>query len=107
MGKPKFTFKTESYGLYSKWDRNSKELPKIIKFTTEIPAIVDNEFGYILRIKKGKGLKLQYSINHPNIPDENNKPMAPFTGEVYISSNDFMFYIGDCIWEPAENKTGS
>ena len=40
------------------------------------------------------------------MPDENNIPMTPFTGEVYIKSNDFRFYIGDCIWSPVDNKTG-
>lgn len=106
MGKLKINIEIESYGIYTKWDRNSKTLPEIKKFTNEIPAIPDTEFGYILHIKKGKSQTIEFEIKHPDIRDKNNKPMAPFTGEIFISSNDFRFYIGDCIWTPVENKTG-
>ena len=107
MSKQKPIIQIESYGLYSKWNRNSKDLPAIKEFTVNIPAVEDNEFGYILHIKKGKGLKIHFSINHPNITDEKGQIMPPFTGEVFINSNDFRFYIGDCIWAPVENKTGN
>ncbi|MCD8265333.1 MAG: DUF3859 domain-containing protein [Tannerellaceae bacterium] len=48
---PEFTIL--SYGLYTPWDRNSKELPKVLRHTLDIPAAIDVEFGFILSVKKG------------------------------------------------------
>ncbi|MFC2137590.1 DUF3859 domain-containing protein [Bacteroidota bacterium] len=106
MGKRKIDFIIESFGLYSKWDRNSKELPKIIEFITQIPAKVDAEFGYILHIKGGKGEKIEFIISHPQFKDINGNIAKPFTGEVYINTNDYRVYLGDCIWEPVNDKKG-
>ncbi len=106
MAKINPQFKIRSYGIYSKWDHDSKELPKIKEFTTEIPAQEDIEFGYILNVKKGKGAKLSYCINHPNITDSNGDVMAPFCDEIHVTNNDWDFFLGDTIWLPIENKTG-
>ncbi|MGJ8693370.1 MAG: DUF3859 domain-containing protein [Thalassotalea sp.] len=106
MAKVKPTFSIESFGIYSQWDAQAKDLPKIKEFTTDIPAELDIEFGYILKVKKGKGIKLNFTIFHPDIPDKTGEVMPPFTEEVYVSNNDWDFFIGDTIWEPVENKVG-
>ena len=106
MPQRKPEIKIESYGRYSKWERDSKELPSILEFTNSIEAVEGNEFGMIIRIIKGKGLKLDYSIKHPPFQDAQGKPEPDFTGEYFINSNDFRFFIGDCIWLPVEDKAG-
>lgn len=95
-----------SYGIYSTWDSKSKQLPKIQEFTTEVPADIDIEFGYIVNIKKAKGEKVRYCIYHPGITTESGEVLEPFDGEEYVGSNDWDFYLGDTIWEPADNKVG-
>ena len=95
-----------SYGIYEHWDPKSKVLPKIIKFTTDIPAELDVEFGLTVNIKKGKGTKIFYCIYHPKIPDKEGNIMEPFSGVVYIQNNDWNFYLGDTLWEPVSNKMG-
>jgi len=106
MAKRRPTFKMYSYGEYSKWDRESKEIPKIIDITTEIKASIGTEFGYVLHIKNGKGETVQFRIDHPPFLDDNGEVSQPFTGEQFIRTNDFEFYLGDCIWKPLENKLG-
>ena len=106
MAKRKPIFKMYSYGEYSKWDRNSKEIPKILNFSTEIEAVPGTEFGYVLHVKQGKGETLTFKIDHPPFKDEQGKIRPPFTGEQFIRTNDFEFYLGDCIWEPIEDKLG-
>lgn len=95
-----------SYGIYSGWDSKSKQLPKIKQFTLRVPAEIDIEFGYIINIKKAKGQKIQYCIEHPHITADSGEVLAPFSGEVHINSNDWDFYLGDTIWEPIDNKVG-
>ncbi len=106
MAKRRPIFKLYSYGEYSQWDRNSKEIPKILNFTTEIKAEIGTEFGYVLQIKNGKGESIQFKIAHPPFKDEDGNVRPPFTGEQFIRTNDFEFYLGDCIWEPLEDKLG-
>ncbi len=106
MPQRKPEIKIESYGRFSKWERGSKELPSILEFTTSIEALEGNEFGMIIRIIGGKGLKLDYCIKHPFFHDADGKVEPDFTGEYYINSNDFRFYIGDCIWLPVKDKVG-
>jgi len=106
MAKKKPEVKLVSWGSYTQWNSESKDLPKLVKMTREIPCELDVEFGYILNIKKAKNQKLQYCIYHPNIPDEAGVPMAPFAGEEYIRQNDWNFFIGDTVWLPLENKKG-
>jgi len=99
-------FEIKSCGLYSVWDRNSKELPKIIKHTLEIPAEIGVEFGFVLSVKKGKGETLDFRIDHPPFPDESGEIMPPFEGSYFVNSNDFLFFIRDTVWEPVEDKKG-
>lgn len=95
-----------SYGIYSAWQSKSKDLPKIQKFTHDIPAEIDIEFGLTINIKRARGSKIHFTIEHPDILDENGQPRAPFTGEVHVTNNDWIFYLGDTIWAPIEDKCG-
>ena len=106
MAKPKIVCKMVSYGVYKGWDKNSKDLPKITKFCDTLPAKIGIEFGYVLNIKKAKGKKLFYRIEHPPFLDDNGIESPPFIGELYVRTNDWQFFLGDTIWEPAENKIG-
>ena len=65
MAKKKIEIEIKSWGIYSKWERESKELPKIKKFAEKIPAIEDIEFGYILHLKGAKGKMIDFVIKHP------------------------------------------
>lgn len=107
MAKSKPEVKLVSYGIYSQWDAASKDLPKLQRFTVEVQAEIDVEFGMIVKIKKAKGQKIEYCIDHPQIPDDDGQPMAPFTGEVYVRSNDWDFFLGDTVWAPVETKRGN
>lgn len=98
--------KIESYGLYSKWMRGSRELPKIKEFAQMIKAEEGNEFGMILHITSGKGAKINYRIQHPPFRDVEGEIEPDFTGEYLVNSNNYRFYIGDCIWLPVEDKVG-
>jgi hypothetical protein len=106
MAKRKIDIELYSYGEYSRWDRASREIPKLINITETIPAEIGTEFGYVLKIKRGKGEKLTFRIDHPPFKDEQGQVRPPFDGEQYIQSNDFEFFLGDCIWEPLEDKLG-
>ena len=106
MAKKKPVIKIQTYGIHSKWDSKSKTLPKILTFTTDIPADVDIEFGFIINIKNARGKKAFYCINHPNIHNKSGEPCDAFTGEVHITNNDWSFYLGDTIWAPIEDKCG-
>ena len=106
MAKKKPHIKIESFGRYSGWIKGSRELPHIDEFTEEIVAKEDVEFGMILHIIGGKGIKLDYCIKHPPFKDVKGNPEPDFKGEFYINSNDYRFYIGDCIWKPIDDKCG-
>lgn len=106
MAKAKPTYTVESYGIYELWEGNNKSLPTIAKVTTLIPAIVDIEFGLTVRAKKAKGKSVKWFIEHPNISDKNGRPMNAFEGEEYVRNNDWVFYLGDTIWAPIEDKLG-
>ncbi len=95
-----------TYGEYTAWVKESNELPKIRNITDKIEAVVGTEFGYVLRILKEKGQKLQYKVEHPPFCDENGKLTPDFTGYFYVNSNNYQFFLGDCIWEPIEDKLG-
>lgn len=95
-----------SYGIYSQWNRSSRELPKLKRITTHIPVTPDVEFGYVLKIKGGKGEILEYEIIHPPFMDKHGHPAPPFTGQVLITSNDWEFFLGDTVWEPYTDKAG-
>lgn len=102
--KPEFTI--QSYGLYTAWDRSSKQLPKVVKHTLQISAEVGVEFGFILSVKKAKGEVLAYCIDHPPFPDDAGEVMPPFEGTYFVNSNDFRFFLGDTVWEPVDDKKG-
>ena len=106
MSKRRPEFRIYSYGEYTPWDRESRDIPKILGFSTEINAAIGTEFGYVLQIKNGKGETLEFQIDHPPFKNENGELAPPFTGEQFIRTNDFQFYLGDCIWEPLEDKLG-
>lgn len=95
----------ESYGLYSP-HTSGKEIPSILKFSDEIPVSLDVEFGYVLRIKKGKGKKIAFKIDHPPFKTQDGTKAKPFVGELYVRSNDFRFFLGDTFWEPLDDKRG-
>lgn len=105
MAKQKPDIKIESCGLYTPLEKMGKELPKLVRFTAEIPCKPGIEFGYILHIRKGRGMKLTFQIDHPPFLRD-GKMDPPFTGEVYVRSNDWKFFLGDTIWEPIADKAG-
>ena len=106
MAKQKADVKIESCGLYTPLDKQGKELPKLVRFTDEIPCELGVEFGYILHIKKARGMKLTFQIDHPSVTDDQGNIRPPFTGEEYVRSNDWKFCLGDTTWEPIEDKAG-
>jgi hypothetical protein len=106
MAKKKIETELYSYGIYERWNRNSKDLPKLIKITEEIPLELDIEFGYVIRIKGAKGKRIQFEIDHPPFTDKNGKVEPPFNGEYFVNSNNYEFFLGDTIWEPIYNKKG-
>lgn len=107
MAKPKPAISLHSHGIYTRWESDSKELPKITEFTTRIPAVVDIEFGLIVNIKRAKNRQLDYCIYHPGILDSDGNLRDPFDGSVYVKTNDWMFYLGDTIWDPIADKLGN
>ncbi len=107
MAKRKPVFKMISYGEYEKWDRESPDIPRILDFTTRIEAEIGTEFGYVLQIAGGKGEMVTFKIDHPPFNDETGRITPPFEGEQFIRTNDFLFYLGDCVWEPLEDKLGT
>ncbi len=106
MAKKKLQCEIGSYGIYTKFDSQSKQLPKIQEFTTEIPAVVGIEFGFILEISKGKGEKMEFKIDHPPFNNSQGQVAPPFEGEFYVRNNYYEFFLGDTIWEPVEDKVG-
>ncbi|MEN7549130.1 DUF3859 domain-containing protein [Rapidithrix thailandica] len=106
MSKKRAEVACMSYGQYTNWDKESKDLPELVEITDTIEARLGVEFGYILEIRKGKGKTLQFRIEHPPFKDDEGKVRPPFEGEYFINSNPHQFYLGDCIWAPVEDKTG-
>ena len=95
-----------SYGLYERWDRKSKELPKLVAMTSEIAAALDIEFGYILRIRNARNSRITFRIEHPAFQDSSGQAAPPFEGGLYVKTNDYRFFLGDTVWSPVENKRG-
>lgn len=108
MARQQVSVKVINHGLYDGWNRESKELPRFLKFTTEIPARLDIEFGYILEIKGAKRKKLTFEMYHPlNIHTADGESMPDvFTGEVTIPQNEYRFFLGDTVWKPIDEKLG-
>jgi hypothetical protein len=106
MPKRKPEVRMKSWGIYTKWNSGAKELPRIQQFTTEVDAVIDVEFGFIVNIKSAKNSELEFCIDHPGILDVNGKRRDPFDGTVFVKTNDWDFYLGDTIWDPIEDKLG-
>jgi len=104
--KPLPKVETVSYGKYSNWDRESRDLPELIDLTVEVNAEIGVEFGMIVEIFKAKGKYLDFRIDHPPFQDEDGNIVLPFEGTHQIRSNPFSFFLGDTIWEPLEDKKG-
>ena len=96
-----------SYGLYDGWNRDSKDLPNLVKITTEIKAALEVEFGYVLRIRHARNSKITFRIEHPPFKNSDGEVAPPFTGELFVKNNDFRFFLGDTVWAPVEDKRGS
>jgi hypothetical protein len=105
--KKEIIVKTEHYGLYAKWSNSCETLPKFLKYTTEIPARFEAEFGFTLLIKNGKNRSVDYTVIHPPFRDENGNIEPPFTGSLPIRKSPFRVYVGDTLWEPIEDKIGT
>ncbi len=106
MARKQLSVTTTSWGLYAKWSNRCRELPRFLKFTTIIPARIEAEFGYILKISGAKGKQVEYTVIHPPFLDEKGKTTPPFTGSIPIRSNPFEIYLGDTLWEPIGDKIG-
>lgn len=106
MAKRKTEVEMRTYGIYTQWDSDSKELPRFSESTTRVRAEIDVEFGFVVNIKGCKNQQLHYCIDHPGILDANGVRRPPFDGFVYVKTNDWDFYLGDTIWEPIGDKLG-
>ena len=95
-----------SYGKYTKWDRDSKKLPELVELTKEVKAEVGVEFGMIVEIFQAKGRFLEFRIDHPPFADQFGTVEPPFEGNYQIKQNPYVFFLGDTIWEPVEDKRG-
>ena len=107
MPKKKPEVMMHSYGLYDGWNRESRELPRLVKITKEIEAALDVEFGYILRIRNARNARITFRIEHPPFKGSDGQTAPPFTGELYVKTNDFRFFLGDTVWSPVEDKRGA
>jgi hypothetical protein len=95
-----------SYGEYSAWDRESKNLPQLVQLTNTVEASIGVEFGMVVEIKQGKGRVLEFVIHHPPFTDGSGDIAPPFEGTYQVKSNPFRFFLGDTIWAPVEDKKG-
>ena len=102
----KFKCVVKNFGIYERFDNADKHLPRFLERTTKIPGREDVEFGYILHITGGKGKKLTFEIDHPPFKNDDGEIAAPFVGEMYVTSNDYRFFLGDRVWLPVEDKLG-
>ena len=76
MARKKAQTEIHSCGLYDGWDRDSRDLPNLVKMTTEIEAALDVEFGYILRIRNARNSLIRFKIDHPPFKDSSGEPGA-------------------------------
>ena len=95
-----------SYGKYTKWDRESRDLPELLELTHEVEAELGVEFGMIVEIFQAKGRFLDFRIDHPMFTDSEGNVEPPFEGSYQIRNNPYAFFLGDTIWEPIEDKRG-
>lgn len=95
-----------SWGLYDGWDPGSDELPTIREFTTDVPARLGVEFGFIVQIRRARGLPIRCVIDHPPFPGADGQPAPPFEDIVYVRANTYNFFLGDTLWDPIDDKLG-
>ena len=105
MAKKKPEIELYSYGLYENWNR--KDIPELLEITDTVKAELDIEFGMVIKIKKAKGMQLEWMIDHPGVKDDEGNTRLPFKGVDYINGNSWEFFLGDTIWEPIEDKIGT
>jgi hypothetical protein len=80
--------------------RRSRRLPQ----TYPLKLILN--LALSVNIKKARGAKIRYCIEHPGILDDAGKVRAPFDGEIHVTNNDWEFYLGDTVWAPIADKCG-
>lgn len=95
-----------SYGKYTKWDRDSRDLPELVDLTNEVEAEIGVEFGMIVEIYQAKGRYLDFKIDHPPFTDKDGNVEPSFDGTYQIRNNPYAFFLGDTIWEPVDDKKG-
>lgn len=98
--------KIRSWGLYSHWDKDSKQLPKVTKFTLDIPIGPGQEWGMIIDITGAKGELLEWEMIHPPMKDDNGQALSQFRGTYKVPTNVDQFFLGDTFWEPYEQMAG-
>jgi len=96
-----------SYGRFTRWNSDDRELPELQELTNRIIAKIDVEFGMIIEIRHGKGRYLEYLIHHPPFKDIDGNVVPSFEGEYQVKSNPYRFFLGDSVWEPVEDKRGA
>ena len=104
--KPQPEVEIVSYGKYTKWDRESRNLPELIDLTEKVKTEIGVEFGMIVEIFKAKGRYLDFKIDHPPFKDNDGNIEPSFEGTYQIKTNPYSFFLGDTIWEPVEDKKG-
>lgn len=107
MPKQKPNITIEKFGRFTTWDKTSREMPRLIKYTTEIEAVDGNEFGIVINVDYLKGEVLEFTIKHPPIKDEKGNLLPQFKGELHVNSKHTQFFVGDGIWLPVEDKIGA
>ena len=107
MARKKPEVDVHSYGLYEGWNREGRELPRLVSMAVEIEAKLDIEFGYVLRIRNARNARITFRIEHPPFKDSAGKPAPPFEGELFVKTNDYRFFLGDTVWSPVEDKRGA
>lgn len=106
MPRRKPNIEIANYGKYTAWNKTSREMPKLLKYTTTIEAVEGNEFGIIINVDNLKGEILEFIIKHPPIKNEQGNLLPQFKGNLYVNSNHTQFFIGDGIWLPVDDKIG-
>jgi len=106
MPRRKPNIEIANYGRYTAWNKTSREMPKLLKYTSTIEAVDGNEFGVIINVDNLKGEILGFIIKHPPIRNKNGNLLPQFKGELHVNSNHTQFFVGDGIWLPIEDKIG-
>lgn len=106
MPKRKIKISIANYGEYTTWNKKSRQMPKLLRYTDTIEAIEGNEFGIIINVDHAKGKVLEFIIKHPPLLNPQGNRIPQFKGELYVNSIHTQFFVGDGIWLPLEDKIG-